>query len=236
MLITLSGLDGAGKSTLIDRLKTALEERKISVAVVHMTTDIGVYSCLRAIRDLFLRHPPGTNGAPKEPWRRSHAVSSAARRSVPRSGWRALVRRVRDAVVWNKPLRRCIYLVDLAIFMCYRVYIERVRRQVIIMDRYFYDTLVDVSDDGVRYSIRILAALTPTPTMPILLAVGPEDAFARKGEYSVEYLKRRWRAYTAIFLRIPRCVVLRNDDVASTARTLEQMVLARLGTPAGHAE
>ena len=52
--------------------------------------------------------------------------------------WRA----IRYRLLWNKTLRRLIYPFDLAVFLGYRVYHEVLRGRVLVMDRYFYDTLV----------------------------------------------------------------------------------------------
>src|SRR5215207_607600 len=103
------------------------------------------------------------------------------------------------------------------------------------MDRYFYDTLVDVADERAARWNRLLAAVTPVPTVPVFVAVDPEAAFARKGEYSVEYLQRRWDAYMAVFRDVPGAVVLRNEDITSTALALEAAVLGCLPHDEGRA-
>ena len=51
MLITFSGLDGAGKSTLIEWLKTALEEQDRQVAIFHLNDHVGLYAYARFVRD-----------------------------------------------------------------------------------------------------------------------------------------------------------------------------------------
>src|ERR1041384_6318799 len=48
MLITFSGLDGSGKSTLIACLKENLERDHQRVAVSHMNYDVGIYPMLRS--------------------------------------------------------------------------------------------------------------------------------------------------------------------------------------------
>ncbi|HEY6854406.1 MAG TPA: hypothetical protein VI139_09160, partial [Gemmatimonadales bacterium] len=69
MLITFSGLDGAGKSTLIGWLKAELERRKRAVTVLHMTDNVGVYAAVRALRDglrrLAGRAPSGATDRPR---------------------------------------------------------------------------------------------------------------------------------------------------------------------------
>ena len=217
MLITVSGLDGAGKSTLIESLRATLEQQHRRVAVLHLDTQVGVYAYVRMLRDALaglVQRPKGTTAVVVE-------------RSNGRS--RTVARRMRDAIVWSSLIRRLIYPVDLVVFLCYRAYLEGVRRRVLIMDRYFYDTLVDVSD-GHRWAwIRLLKLMTPTPTLPVLVDVGPEEAYARKGEYSVQYLRDRWRAYQRVFPWVRGSVRLHNQDLTAAGAALHLAVLERLG-------
>src|SRR5437660_7335800 len=161
MLITFSGLDGAGKSTLIERLRTTLEHQHRRVAVFHINDHVGVYAYLRALRDRVRggEGPVPSNGSPEE----------------PSSGLRAVYRRVRNALLWNKPLRRLIYPVDLLVFLVYRVYDEELRDQVLAMDRYLSDTLVDVSYDRAWGWLRLLQRLTPNAKLHNFLNITPEQ-------------------------------------------------------------
>jgi thymidylate kinase len=200
VLITFSGLDGAGKSTLIAWLQTALQKQGHAVAVLHLNDDVGVYAYLRVFRNWLLRL-------------RGRAPARATARKtgpvVPRAG---AARRLRNALVWSATLRCVVYPIDLLIFTLYRFYIEKITHRVLLTDRYFYDTLVDLSKGGSRAVHRLLQLLTPTPDVPVLLDVPPEHAFARKGEYSLPYLERRWIAYQAVFSRVPARVVVRNAN------------------------
>lgn len=230
MLITFSGLDGAGKSTLIEWLRTRLEARGHPVAVFHMNDHVGLYAYLRLARNAVL-HPPAAQPPAPSP--------GPARGDGVRGSVRSVLRRLRYAVVWNKPLRRWIYLLDLAVFHCYRLVIERVRGQVLIMDRYFYDTLVDVSDGRRWFWVRLLERITPTPTVPVFLDIGPEESFQRKGEYSVEYLRRRYLAYRQVFEWVPSAVQVVNNDLDATRVALWRSVAERVPycrTPAGRLE
>ena len=212
MLITFSGLDGAGKSTLIEWLRAELERRARRVAVFHMNDHVGVYAYLRAIRDRF---------------RRRHVE---ARPEGP-AGKTPLTRRLvaaRNAVIWNKSLRRLLYPVDLVVFWVYRLFVEKLRGRVLIMDRYFYDSLVDVSNGSGTRWVRFLARLTPTPDLAVFLDISPEESFARKGEYSVEYLRARWQHYRAVAPWVRSALVLDNRDIADTQRTLSRALEERL--------
>ena len=190
MLITFSGLDGAGKSTLIGWLQAALQKQGRAVAVLHMHDDVGVYAYLRAARDWTRR----LLGRP------------------PRRGGDGGARSVRNALVWSATLRCVVYPIDLLIFALYRFYVEKITHRVLLMDRYFYDTLVDLSKNGSGAVHRLLQLLTPTPDVPVFLDVPPEHAFARKGEYSLPYLERRWIAYQSVFSGVPERVVVRNAN------------------------
>lgn len=226
MLITFSGLDGAGKSTLINWLRASLESENRSVTVFHMNDHVGLHAYLRQLRDLVVgregkREPLAANG-----WEDMGSHPVAARPLT----LKRLVRRIRYHVVWNKTFRRVIYPIDLLVFLCYRLYIEKLSNRVLIMDRYFYDTLVDVSTDRTRLWTRLLETMTPTPTVPVLLDITPEESYARKAEYSVEYLRRRCAGYKRVFHRVPAPVVLANYDFDASKATLRKVVMERLST------
>jgi len=216
VLITFSGLDGAGKSTLISRLRTALEREGHAVTVLHMNDDIGVYAYLRWARNRLLRILG--RAAPRGP------------RPTPGSGRgvRHLLRRVRHAVVWSKAVRRCVYPIDLLLFALYRLYLEKWAKRILITDRYFYDTLVDVADEAhVRWNA-LLARLTPTPDVPLFLDVPPEQAGHRKNEYPLEYLRARWTAYDRVLRRVHACVRIPNTELDRAQATVWEAVSARL--------
>jgi len=212
MLITFSGLDGAGKSTLIEWLRAELERRARRVAVFHMNDHVGVYAYLRAIRD---RLRP--TGAPRPPGDPAGPTPLRGRLGA-----------VRDAVIWNKSFRRLLYPIDLVVFWVYRLYVEKLRGRVLIMDRYFYDSLVDVSNGrGTRW-VRFLARLTPTPDLAVFLDISPEESFARKGEYSVAYLRARWQHYRTVAPWVRSALVVDNRDLADTQRILARALEERL--------
>jgi hypothetical protein len=224
VLITFSGLDGAGKSTIIAWLKDTLERDDREVAVFHMNDHVGAYAYLRALRDLVFGGPPRAFAGPDEPGQPGAGSPGSARPSLQERMWR-----LRIAIIWNKPLRRLLYVLDLMVFWCYRFYIERVKRQILIMDRYFYDTLVDVSDGRHWFWIRLLERITPTPEVPVFLDIQPEESYSRKGEYSVAYLRARWIAYKTVFPWVRAAVTLPNRDLSAAQAALRTIVMERLG-------
>jgi hypothetical protein len=218
VLITFSGLDGAGKSTLINWLKGSLEEQSHRVAVLHMNDHIGLYAYVRFFRDRLFgsreeREPP-PRGAP-------------GGNSKPPEGARARYWRIRDAIVWSKLLRRLIYPLDLVVFQFYRLYQERYRGRILIMDRYFYDTLVDVWDARFRFWIRTLERITPEPDVPVFLELQPEVAHARKAEHSVDWLRNRSKAYGIVRPWVRASVAIPNADLDTAKLALEQALQDR---------
>ncbi|HKY05363.1 MAG TPA: hypothetical protein VJQ56_10760 [Blastocatellia bacterium] len=223
MLITFSGLDGAGKSTLIESLKSSLERQERRVVVFHMNKDFGVYAYLRFLRDI----ATGESDPAEE--KHKTQVWAAARSYEGKSRLKALALRTRRAVLWGTSLRRGVYVIDLLIFLFYRLYVEKLQSRVLIMDRYFYDRLVDVDDGRRSNTLRLLEKLTPTPTVPIFLDISPEESYARKGEYSIDYLKRRAMSYRRVIPWVRSHIVLpTNSDPQTTARLLESVVNERL--------
>ena len=197
MLVTFSGLDGAGKTTLIDGLRNALEGSGRPVRVLTMYDHVGVYALLRRVRALIRR------------WTRFGAQQAGVvrgDRDASTSVWLCLFR--------NRLVKQSTYPIDLAMFLLCRLYQEVVRRRVLILDRYFYDSIVDVAEGARDRPSRALARWVPTPDLPIYVEASPEIAFARKREYSVDRLHVRQQLYHQLFAGVDRVLVVRNQDGA----------------------
>jgi thymidylate kinase len=210
MLITFSGLDGAGKTTLIEWLRTELERQRRPVSVLHLNDDVGVYAWARAVRDRLFGGPPVPTVQPRmEP--------------LP-----TRIGRLRDGILWSKTLRALLYPVDVISFLVLRLYVETLRGRILIMDRYFYDRLVDVAGPRGWAWLRLLARVTPTPDLPVLLDITPELAFARKGEYTVAYLRERDTAYRRVFPWVPASLKLPATNPEAARQVLARAVRERL--------
>jgi thymidylate kinase len=210
-LITVSGLDGAGKSTLVASLQRDLESRSRRVTVLHQNDHVGIFAWTRALRDRVRGWSPPPDAPPR------------LGPSPTRLG------RIRDQVIWSPILRSILYPIDLLLFLGYRAWIELVRGRVLLMDRYFYDTLVDLATRGPRRPAFGWLRLTPTPDLAVLLDVAPEEAFGRKREYTVEYLARRADAYRALFPRIPTAVRLHADSADAVRAAAVAALRKRVG-------
>ena len=224
MLITFSGLDGAGKTTLIRKLSGMLRLRRNQVAILTMYDHVGVYALVRYLRGVSSRlrdrlvrnllhghdHPAGPGGTSKngEPGLATQLILKVARAAF---------------------MRRIVLIIDLCLFPFYRLYFEKWRSGVLILDRYFYDSLADVADGRHCLYIRLFLKVVPHPDLPISVDICPRKAYARKGEYSVEYLTRRRGFYKEIFGRVDRPLVFVNDDLAASLSHLETALEERMG-------
>ena len=225
MLITLSGLDGAGKSTLAEALKASLERGGTAAVIFHMNKDVGVYAYVRSVRDAIKERM--LPSAPRD------GASTPHSRVKDRSPGRAksALLELRRRIIWNKSLRKLVDVGDLALFLVYRLYEERFRGRILIMYRYFYDRLADQADGRRWRYLRWFAGFTPRPDVPVLVEVSPEQAFGRKGEYSIESMTLRRSSYREIFGWVPGSIILPNDDLEVAIETLEQIVASHLNKP-----
>ena len=213
VLITFSGLDGAGKSTLISGLASILREQGRSVTVLTMYDHVGLFPLLRALSDWWSKPSRATVGGPDLAHRDMREDQQPGR----------FIR-----VVTARPIRKAVCVLDLLVFRVYQLYFEILRGHVLIMDRFFYDTLADIADgDHWGFERAVLRAL-PIPDLPILLDVEADTAFARKGEYSPEYLRWRLAVYKVIFGQLKDPVLLRNDVLEKTLSELDAVVTQRL--------
>lgn len=172
-----------------------------------MYDDVSLYAHLRAVRDRLrsaFGRPPGG----------SDATGRAA-------GTGPLY-----AVIRSAPARRLAFFGDLVSVLVRRLYHGRRGDDVLILDRYLYDTLVEASGAGWP-SLGALLRITPRPDVPILVDVEPALAFTRKGEYDLAALAQRRAVYRRIFAAVRDPLIVENVDLASATERVRDAVLAR---------
>jgi len=174
-LVSFSGMDGAGKSTQIDALRSWLEARGLRTHLLAFWDDVVVLSRYREgfVHKVF-KSERGI-GAPDKP----------------------VNRRDKNVRGWHVNLaRHGMYLLD-ALNLCRVVVRASTDTDVIIMDRYIHDELANLplGNPLTRVFIRFVAVLAPKPDVAYVLDADPEAARARKPEYPLEFLRTSRDSY-----------------------------------------
>jgi thymidylate kinase len=177
LLISFSGVDGSGKSTQIENLRSALHAAGLSTTLLAFWDNVVVGV---KYREGFVHKVYKSErgiGAPGKP---------VNRRDKNMRGWHLTL------------ARHFLYLLDA--MNLYRV-VARARKKsgadVVILDRYIYDELsnLNLSNPLSRAFVKLVHGFVPRPDIAYLLDADPVAAYARKPEYPVEFMKKCRRAY-----------------------------------------
>lgn len=161
MLITISGLDGAGKTTQIDLMTQYLNDQNISVKYIWSRG--GYTPGFLLLKDV---------------------IRKLAGKKVPSSGRTS----EREKKLKNPKLAKLwltIAIIDL--FLLYAIYFRFLMffKKTIIADRYIWDTLIDFRlnfdfiDVEKMLVWKVLVFSSPTPTFPLYLDISLERSIER---------------------------------------------------------
>lgn len=188
LLVSFSGIDGAGKSTQIEHLRNTLTAAGCPVTQLAFWDHVVVFSRFREnVTHKVFKSEKGV-GAPGKP----------------------VQRRDKNIRAWYLSLlRSALYLLD-ALHL--RRVVARARHAgaaVIIFDRYLYDELANLPLQKRlgRWFLRFAVALAPRPDLSYLIDANPEEACARKPEYPLEFSRRCRQTYLELAKRLGMAVV-----------------------------
>lgn len=214
MLITLSGVDGSGKTAHADALRRAFEECEIDVKSVwsrggsSRLTDLALASV-----KLFMRQPGSAD-----------LVGDTRRAQVARK--RTWFRRPALRLGW-------LFLVtfDLMINYWARIAWPLLRGSVVVSDRYVYDAIVELAVLADRtqivesFAARLLLFATPHPHRGYLLDLPPDEAISRKPEEPRQFVEGQAFLYHRMALRWGMRILNTEADFARVSDLLTHQVL-----------
>jgi thymidylate kinase len=223
LLITFSGLDGAGKSTQIENLGAALHAAGLATRRLAFWDDVVVGV---KYREGFVHKVYKSErgiGAPGKP---------VNRRDKNMRGWHLTVFRhflyLLDAI----NLRRVIAREKKAARKSYRqrnltainrggyAWVGTTSREVdvILLDRYIYDELANLNlrNPLSRGLVRLVSSFTPRPDLAYLLDADPAAACARKPEYPLEFMEQCRQSYFDLAGLLGTMTVIPNFDLHQT--------------------
>lgn len=180
LLVSVSGIDGSGKSLQVERLRDVFTTCDLRVRCVWArgASSRGVGAVMRAGKGVLGARGRPAEGAP------TLSAAAGARNEAERFNERQ--KRLRNPFVrWIFSL---VYAVDLKLTYVLRVRWLLTCGYVVICDRYVYDALVDFAlftgTDAAQppFALNVMRALVPRPQVAVLLDVDAEEALRRKPE------------------------------------------------------
>lgn len=197
-MIVLSGVDGAGKSTQIELLVHDLEARGLVVGTLWCRWD--PLLAKPAVRLLGL-----ASRLRRRKTARGDATGPSPSTAERRRSIRARILRNRWAgVAW-----RGMLIIDYGARLAPAVRRARRRNDVVLLDRYWQDVMVDLSYGGrLEDPPRLLRRLLPEPAGVVILDVPEAIALERKTDTpDLEYLSERRRLYAEVAERSGAAIV-----------------------------
>jgi thymidylate kinase len=209
IIVSFSGIDGAGKSTQITELERWLHRHGLRTQLLTFWNDVVVLSRYRE----FMSHKAFKGdrgvGSPEKP----------------------LIRRDKNVNSWPvTSLRLCLYFAD-AVNLCLRVRAaKKGGPDVVIFDRYIYDELANLPlrVPSARWFARLVAKLVPKPDIAYVIDADPVAAHARKPEYPVEFVRRNREAYIALAQLSGTITVIGPGSIEEMKRRIKNEMLQKL--------
>jgi thymidylate kinase len=177
--VSFSGIDGAGKSTQIENLRTRLDEAGVRVLLITFWDEVARLKRIRETTGHILFKGEKGVGTPEKPVRR---------RDKNVQSW------------YMTPVRFCLYFFDAVWLSVVVAKTKQSNSEIVIFDRYLYDELANLSlrNRVARAYVQVLLKFIPQPDISYLLDADPDQARVRKPEYPLEFLHSSRASYLAL--------------------------------------
>ncbi|MGV3637097.1 MAG: hypothetical protein ACO1NQ_05565 [Flavobacteriales bacterium] len=197
-VVTFSGVDGAGKSTVVGHVKDELERtfRRKVVLMRHRPGSLPMLNAWRVGRD------------------KAEHIASTAR---PRQG--------RNTSVFGSSLRFAYYYIDYLIGQWYVHFRHVMRGRIVLYDRYYFDFMADPRRSNLELDprpLRLLYRFIHKPRLNFFLYADSATILQRKRELEREEVELLTDRYLRLFRQLGssgvrgRYITLRNDDLEDT--------------------
>jgi thymidylate kinase len=202
ILISFSGMDGAGKSTQIENLKSIAERHGLKVTLLTFWDNVVMLS---RYREGFVQKVFKSEGGIGEPGK------PVNRRDKNVRGWHMNL------------LRHGLYALDAAHLPFVIGKARDKGADIIIMDRYIHDELANLPIENklTRAYVRTIANLVPKPDIAFVLDAEPELAYARKPEYPLDFLHQVRTAYLNLANLLGTITVVPALSLSEATRVVE---------------
>jgi thymidylate kinase len=207
-VVSLSGIDGAGKSTQIARLLEFLEQSGNQVRVIRFWDDVVMLREFRELTSLKLFKGDKGVGSPERPINRQDKNIRSTTMTLARCAFYFL-----DALRTNFVVRHFRNTCD-----------------VLILDRYLYDELANLplTNRLALLYVRILSRFAPRPDVACILDADPQTAVKRKPEYSLDFVALNRMSYLILAHVIRDLVVIPPGSEQAVHAQVVQAIIAML--------
>lgn len=208
--VSFSGVDGAGKSTQIDRLTLRLQALGLRVRVIRFWDELAVLTQLReGIGHKVFKGEKGV-GSPEAPVNR------------------------RDKNVNNRSmtcLRLLLYLLDTCSSRKAFKHVQSGDADIIIFDRYMYDEWANLDWNSAvcRSAIRVQRWIGSRPDIGFVLDAHPEAARSRKPEYPLEFIYLNRARYIKLSEVFEELMVIPPGDIDASHEMVFREIVGLLG-------
>jgi thymidylate kinase len=205
ILVSFSGMDGAGKSTQIQRLCARLREARLRVVLITFWDDVARLKRIREVSGHTLFKGDKGVGSPEAPiQRRDKNVRSPLMTAV----------------------RLLLYFVDAVSLRSVVMKTRRSSVDIVVFDRYAYDELANLAlgNSLSQAYVRWIMALVPRPHISFILDADPVQARARKPEYPLDFLRTVRRSYQTLSHIVGGMTILKPLPIAA----VEQSIFSRV--------